>query len=96
MFAAQSGAKKVYAVDASAVAHKAERNIKANGLSGIITYVLFSSGSREGLLICVKYFSVIKGKIEDIEIPEKVDVIVSEWMGYFLLYAIYSLPSLMK
>lgn len=39
MFAAQSGAKKVYAVDASAVAHKAERNIKANGLSDIITYV---------------------------------------------------------
>uniref|UniRef100_A0A7S3ZEE2 type I protein arginine methyltransferase n=2 Tax=Lotharella globosa TaxID=91324 RepID=A0A7S3ZEE2_9EUKA len=29
---------------------------------------------------------VIKGKIEDIELPEKVDVIVSEWMGYFLLY----------
>lgn len=29
---------------------------------------------------------IIKGKIEEIEIPEKVDVIVSEWMGYFLLY----------
>lgn len=29
---------------------------------------------------------VIQGKIEDIELPEKVDVIVSEWMGYFLLY----------
>ncbi|KAK4702088.1 type I protein arginine methyltransferase, partial [Phenoliferia sp. Uapishka_3] len=66
MFAAKSGAKKVYAVDASAVAHKAERNIKNNGLSDIIT--------------------VIKGKVEDIELPEKVDVIVSEWMGYFLLY----------
>ncbi|ORY83596.1 S-adenosyl-L-methionine-dependent methyltransferase [Leucosporidium creatinivorum] len=66
MFAAQSGAKKVYAVDASAVAFKAERNIKANGLSDIIT--------------------VVKGKVENIELPEKVDVIVSEWMGYFLLY----------
>lgn len=39
MFAAQSGAKKVYAVDASAVAFKAERNIKANGFSEVITCV---------------------------------------------------------
>ncbi|KAK4050337.1 hypothetical protein OIO90_005130 [Microbotryomycetes sp. JL221] len=66
MFAAKAGAKKVYAVDASAVAFKAERNIKANGLSDVI--------------------QVVKGKVENIELPEKVDVIVSEWMGYFLLY----------
>jgi len=30
--------------------------------------------------------SVIIGKIEDIELPEKVDVILSEWMGTFLLF----------
>lgn len=24
--------------------------------------------------------------MEDVELPEKVDVIISEWMGYFLLY----------
>ena len=29
---------------------------------------------------------IIKGLMEDIELPEKVDVIVSEWMGYCLLY----------
>ena len=29
---------------------------------------------------------VIQGKVEEVEVPEKVDVIVSEWMGYFLLY----------
>ncbi|KAF1870705.1 hypothetical protein Lal_00026325 [Lupinus albus] len=28
---------------------------------------------------------VIEGSIEDISLPEKVDVIISEWMGYFLL-----------
>jgi len=28
---------------------------------------------------------VIQGKIEDIELPEKVDIIISEWMGLFLL-----------
>ncbi len=30
---------------------------------------------------------MIKGKIEEIELPVKeVDIIISEWMGYFLLY----------
>jgi protein arginine N-methyltransferase 1 len=30
---------------------------------------------------------VIRGKIEEITLPvEKVDIIISEWMGYFLLY----------
>jgi len=29
---------------------------------------------------------VIKGRIEEIELPEKVDVIISEWMGYFLIF----------
>eukprot|EP01024_Parvocaulis_polyphysoides_P037993 TRINITY_DN339_c1_g1_i4.p1 TRINITY_DN339_c1_g1~~TRINITY_DN339_c1_g1_i4.p1 ORF type:complete len:384 (-),score=76.81 TRINITY_DN339_c1_g1_i4:606-1718(-) len=28
---------------------------------------------------------VIQGTIETVELPEKVDVIISEWMGYFLL-----------
>ena len=31
--------------------------------------------------------TVIKGKMEEIELPvDKVDMIISEWMGYFLLY----------
>ncbi|KAJ6742767.1 PROTEIN ARGININE N-METHYLTRANSFERASE 1.2-RELATED [Salix viminalis] len=31
--------------------------------------------------------TVLKGKIEDIELPvAKVDIIISEWMGYFLLF----------
>lgn len=30
--------------------------------------------------------TILKGKIEDIELPvAKVDIIISEWMGYFLL-----------
>ena len=28
---------------------------------------------------------VIQGVIETVNIPEKVDIIISEWMGYFLL-----------
>ena len=31
--------------------------------------------------------SIIKGKVEEIKLPvEQVDIIISEWMGYFLLY----------
>ncbi|XP_053722683.1 protein arginine N-methyltransferase 3 [Synchiropus splendidus] len=31
--------------------------------------------------------TLIKGRIEDIQLPvEKVDIIISEWMGYFLLF----------
>jgi hypothetical protein len=28
---------------------------------------------------------VIQGTIETVSLPEKVDIIISEWMGYFLL-----------
>ncbi|GAA5844790.1 hypothetical protein JCM11251_002277 [Rhodosporidiobolus azoricus] len=66
MFAAKAGARKVYAVDASNVAYKAMRNIKANGFE--------------------RKIEVIKGKVEEIKLPERVDVIISEWMGYCLLY----------
>lgn len=31
--------------------------------------------------------TVLKGKIEEVVLPvDKVDIIISEWMGYFLLY----------
>ena len=31
--------------------------------------------------------TLIKGKIEEVELPiDKVDIIISEWMGYCLLY----------
>ena len=31
--------------------------------------------------------TIIKSKVEDAVLPvEKVDIIISEWMGYFLLY----------
>ncbi len=30
---------------------------------------------------------IIQGKMEEVKLPvEKVDIIISEWMGYFLLY----------
>lgn len=39
------------------------------------------------LVIFGVVITVLKGKIEEIELPvPKVDVIISEWMGYFLVY----------
>ena len=44
LFAARSGAKRVFAVDASDIAEKAERIVKANGFEQVITCVfLFHS-----------------------------------------------------
>eukprot|EP00592_Proboscia_alata_P015633 CAMPEP_0194394970 /NCGR_PEP_ID=MMETSP0174-20130528/124154_1 /TAXON_ID=216777 /ORGANISM="Proboscia alata, Strain PI-D3" /LENGTH=318 /DNA_ID=CAMNT_0039190835 /DNA_START=1086 /DNA_END=2041 /DNA_ORIENTATION=- len=38
--------------------------------------------------------TLIKGKVEDIELPvETVDILISEWMGYFLLYESMLQPS---
>lgn len=61
IFAAQAGARKVYAVERTTIAEVARRMVKANGLDGTI--------------------EIIQGDLEDIDLPEKVDVIISEWMG---------------
>ncbi|KAG8367268.1 hypothetical protein BUALT_Bualt16G0054800 [Buddleja alternifolia] len=67
LFCAKAGAKHVYAVECSSMAHTAQEIVKLNGYSNVIT--------------------VLKGKIEEIELPvAQVDVIISEWMGYFLVY----------
>jgi len=65
-FALQAGARKVYAVEASDVAHFARQLVAANHLADRII--------------------VLKGKLEDIKLPEKVDVIVSEPMGVLLVH----------
>ncbi|PIO73519.1 arginine N-methyltransferase 8 family protein [Teladorsagia circumcincta] len=70
MFAARAGAKKVYAMEFSNMAAQSRQIIKDNNLEDIIT--------------------VIQAKVEEVtELPdgcEKVDVIISEWMGYCLFY----------
>jgi protein arginine N-methyltransferase 3 len=71
LFCARAGAKKVFAVDNSDIAVRARENIKKNGYAEKI--------------------EVIQGKIEDFNTQqligkEKVDIIISEWMGYGLLF----------
>ncbi|OAP56520.1 hypothetical protein AYL99_09699 [Fonsecaea erecta] len=72
MFAARAGAKHVIGVDMSSIINKAKLIVEVNGLSKKIT--------------------LLQGKMEEVELPVqhlnngKVDIIISEWMGYFLLY----------
>ncbi|KAI3469390.1 hypothetical protein Pfo_026053 [Paulownia fortunei] len=66
LFAAQAGAKHVYAVEASEMADYARKLIAGNpSLSQRIT--------------------VIKGKVEEVELPEKADILISEPMGTLLV-----------
>lgn len=70
IMAARIGAKHVYAIEPSETCHLARQIIEENGLKDRIT--------------------VIQKKVEEItigeDLPEKVDIIVSEWMGFCLLY----------
>ncbi len=63
VFAAQAGARRVYAVERTSVAVLAQEIAAANGVGQIV--------------------EVIHGDVVEIELPERVDVIVSEWLGGF-------------
>ncbi|EOY06511.1 hypothetical protein SCA6_015819 [Theobroma cacao] len=66
LFAAQAGAKHVYAVEASEMAEYARKLIAGNPTLG-------------------QRITVIKGKIEEVELPEKADILISEPMGTLLV-----------
>ncbi|CAK0899345.1 unnamed protein product, partial [Prorocentrum cordatum] len=66
---ARAGARKVFAVEASAPSAALCRElVRANACEGIV--------------------EVVEGRLEDVELPAgtRADAIVSEWMGFFLLY----------
>eukprot|EP00922_Rhytidocystis_sp_ex-Travisia-forbesii_P060368 GHVS01089480.1.p1 GENE.GHVS01089480.1~~GHVS01089480.1.p1 ORF type:complete len:406 (-),score=54.38 GHVS01089480.1:620-1708(-) len=70
LFAAKAGAKKVYGIECSEIVQMARKIAESNGFAERVVY--------------------IQGKAEEVELPleegEKVDIILSEWMGYCLLY----------
>ncbi|KAL8153804.1 hypothetical protein V2J09_011564 [Rumex salicifolius] len=80
IFCAQAGAKRVYAIDASDIAVQANEVIKANNLSATVK-VLHGRVEVE-----LNISDICEECKIDVEIDEEVDVIVSEWMGYMLLY----------
>ena len=61
MFAAKSGARKVYAIDATDIAEVATDLVKANGLSDQI--------------------QILHGRAGELQLDQKVDLIISEWLG---------------
>ncbi|KAH6764892.1 arginine methyltransferase 11 [Perilla frutescens var. hirtella] len=102
LFCAKVGAKHVYVVECSSMADMAQEIVKLNGYSDdcslFYVYFLksfaFSIIPSDGLMglwhptyFIILVVTVLKGKIEEIELPvTQVDVIISEWMGYFLVY----------
>jgi predicted RNA methylase len=78
IFAARAGAKHVFAIDASNIIHEAIEIIKENGFSSKITCV-------KGKVEEIDLISVFKKQFPSDNI-EKADIIISEWMGYALLY----------
>mgnify|MGYP003530020246 CR=1 FL=1 len=68
IFAAQAGAKKVFAIEASNLAELSKEVIKENGFEDVI--------------------EVFNMKVEDFTLAgfEHVDIIVSEFMGFFLVH----------
>ena len=67
------------------------RKVYAVDASGITRHTrrLVKDNGFDGII------EVITGKMEDVDIPEKVDVIISEWMGYALLFE-SMLPSVVE
>jgi len=66
VWAAQAGARKVYAVEATVMALHAREMAESNNVGDIV--------------------EVLQVKMEEAELPEQVDIIISEWMGYLLIY----------
>ncbi len=96
MFAAQAGAKLVIGVDMSSIIHQARKIVEKNGFADrLVVYFLTWRCTYVLLLLPYDLISLhgcdrivlLQGKMEEVVLPvEKVDIIISEWMGYFLLY----------
>jgi histone-arginine methyltransferase CARM1 len=66
LFAAQAGARKVYAVEGTDSAEFARRLVTANGFGDRI--------------------EIVRARLDELTLPEKVDVVISEPWGFFLFH----------
>ncbi|KAL3816909.1 hypothetical protein ACHAXA_009104, partial [Cyclostephanos tholiformis] len=100
VWAAQAGAKRVYAIEYTDMANHARRVVKANGVEHIVTVI---QGAVEDVILPQEDWDGIgidgglglgglTLEVGDVEVNEDgrknqrvVDIILSEWMGYFLL-----------
>jgi protein arginine N-methyltransferase 6 len=53
--------------------------VEASGMAAHATKLVEHNGLSQTV-------TVVHGRIEDVELPDKVDVIISEWMGFYLLH----------
>jgi protein arginine N-methyltransferase 1 len=79
VWAAQAGARKVYAIEYTDMAKHARKVMEANGVDHIVTVI---QSSVEDVVLPIEQ--------DDLEVEEEgtercVDIAVSEWMGYLLL-----------
>jgi len=80
MFAAKAGAKKVIAIEKSSMVSKAREIVSLNGFGEVITFIEEKAEHSDDLIDEI-------GQAMGFSKGEKfVDFIISEWMGYCLLY----------
>lgn len=76
VFCALAGAKKVYAVEASNIAALAKQIVEENGFENVI----------EVHQTRIEDFRIRNENGDEVEDQRQVDIIVSEWMGFYLLH----------
>ena len=77
-------------VEAGQMAHFSKKIIEKNGFENVIQvnffYFLFF------FIFIFNFLKVINSKIEEVELEEKVDVLISEWIGlFFILFYLFIL-----
>ena len=66
---------------------KPKKSLRLMASKTVSDYTQFSIADFDNSFFFFKAITLVKGKLEDSELPLKeFDIIISEWMGYFLLY----------
>jgi type I protein arginine methyltransferase len=82
VWAAQAGAKKVYAIEYTDMAKYAQQVVDANNVQDIVTVLQCAV---EDVVLPIQQDQLEVEEGDDDSTERCVDIIVSEWMGYFLL-----------
>lgn len=53
--------------------------VEASDLADLVREVVVQNKAADRII-------VVKAKVEEVQLPEAVDIVLSEWMGYALLY----------
>ena len=83
VWAAQAGARKVYAIEYTDMAKHAQKVMEANNVSHIVQVI---QGAVEDIVLPVEQDELqVEAGDDEPGSTRCIDIIVSEWMGYFLL-----------